>query len=246
MLNLLIAIAVGLALALGIHFGAGFPWVAGIVPGVVALLGTFIFLGRRTSLKIQAIVGEAQKELQTPAANPRDQKVRVDKAFKTLETALPYGQWQFLVGGEIWAQIAMIKYMVKDLEGAEAAFAKSNPRNFMALALQAALHFQKKQFDPMKAKFEAAVKAGKKEAVVWAAYAWCLLQLKEKDEALKVMGRAVEANPSDDKLKAGLTALQNDKKLKMKAYEPIWWQFGLEAPPQLMPPGGRQVRWARR
>ena len=39
---------------------------------------------------------------------------------------------------------------------------------------------------------------------------------------------------------------KDDKKLKMKAYEPMWWQFGLEAPPQLMPPGGRQVRWARR
>src|SRR5436305_1465776 len=81
---------------------------------------------------------------------------------------------------------------------------------------------------------------------VWAVYAWCLSQSKNKDEALKVMGRAVEANPSDEKLKAGLTALQNDKRLKMKAYEPMWWQFGLEAPPQLMPPGGRQVKWARR
>jgi tetratricopeptide (TPR) repeat protein len=245
MLNLVIALAVGLALTFGVRL-AGFPWIAGIIPGAIGVLATFILLGRRIATRVQAIVGEAQKELSAPAANARDQKQRVDKAVKLLETALPYSRWQFLVAGEIWAQIAMIKYMVKDLEGAEVAFAKANPRNHMSLALQAAMHFQKKQFDQMKAKFEAATKNGRKEGVVWAAYAWCLLQLKQKDEALKVMGRAVQANPSDDKLKAGLTALQNDKKLKMKAYEPLWWQFGLEAPPQLMPPGGRPVRWARR
>jgi hypothetical protein len=87
------------------------------------------------------------------------------------------------------------------------------------------------------------VKGQKKEGVLWAAYAWCLLQHKEKDKALQVMNRAVVANPSDEKLKAGLVALQNDKKLKMKAWEPLWWQFGLETPQEMM--GGRQVRFQR-
>ena len=59
------------------------------------------------------------------------------------------------------------------------------------------------------------------------------------------MARTVEANPSEEKLKGGLTALQNDKKLKMKPYEPMWWQFGLENPP-LQQMGGRQVRFERR
>ena len=52
-----------------------------------------------------------------------------------------------------------------------------------------------------------------------------------------------------EKLKASLTQLQNDKRLKMKPYEPTWWQFGLEAPP--MPTmggggGGRRVQFITR
>ena len=71
------------------------------------------------------------------------------------------------------------------------------------------------------------------------------MQNKEKDKALQVLARGVEANPSDEKLKASLAALQNDKKLKMKAYEPHWWQFGLEQPsPQAM--GGRRVQFVQR
>ena len=37
---------------------------------------------------------------------------------------------------------------------------------------------------------------------------------------------------------------KNDKRVKMKAYEPMWWQFGLEAPVQMM--GGPRVRFMRR
>ncbi|HYO74145.1 MAG TPA: tetratricopeptide repeat protein, partial [Archangium sp.] len=99
-----------------------------------------------------------------------------------------------------------------------------------------------------KRSFETAVTAGKKEPLVWAVYAWCLVQNKEKDEALRVLGRGVEANPSDEKLKNSLSALQNDKKLKMKPYEPMWWQFGLEAPPPQMlgGGGGRRVQFTPR
>ena len=43
---------------------------------------------------------------------------------------------------------------------------------------------------------------------------------RSKDKALKVLARAVETNPTDEKLKASLTQLQNDKRLKMKPYEP--------------------------
>ena len=244
MYNLALALALGIAVTFGVRL-AQFPWIAGIIPGTIAFFTAFVLLGRRVALKVQAISGQAQQELSVQAGNQREQKAHVEKAIKILEGALAYANWQFLVAAEIYAQIAMIKYMVKDYDGAQAAFAKANPRNYMAQAMWAALHYQRKDFAAMQACFETAVKVGKKEGIVWATYAWCLLQNKEKEKALKVMGRAVEANPSDEKLKAGLTALQNDKKLKMKAYEPMWWQFGLENPPLQMQ-GGRQVRFQRR
>jgi tetratricopeptide (TPR) repeat protein len=244
MYNLLIALAVGALVTLLVRV-AGFAIWAGIVPGVISFLGTFILLARRVAQKVQLLSKAAEKELSVQSAHPRERQQRIEKAIKILEGGLVYDRWQFLIGPEIHAQIGMIRYVAKDLAEAEAHFQKANPRNFMAKALQASLYFQKKDYPAMEKSFEAAVKSGKKEPVVWAAYAWCLLQLKEKEKALKVIGRAVEANPSDDKLKAAQTTLQNDKKLRMRAFEPLWWQFGLEQPPAQFS-GGRRVQFQRR
>jgi tetratricopeptide (TPR) repeat protein len=190
-----------------------------------------------------------QKEFATQATNPKDAQQRVERAVKTLEQGLVYDKWQLMVGAELHAQIGMLKYMVKDLPGAQVHFAKSGPRNYMAKAMEGALNYRLENFTAMEASFEAAVKTGKKDAVIWAAYAWCLVQRKDKDKALRVLARAVETNPSDEKLKASLTQLQNDKRLKMKPYEPTWWQFGLEAPPSPTMGGGgggRRVQFINR
>jgi len=234
MINLLLS-AAALALAIILTRLAGFSIWAGLLPGFIAFTGTFFLLGRRVFTKIQNGMGEVQKELSTLNQNPREQKVKLEKSIKILEGLLPLKTWQFLVEAEIMGQIGIIKFMFKDVAGAEAAFAKSSSRNWLAQAMMASIAFQKKDYGLMTAKWEEAVKHGKKEGMLWAGYAWCLLQTKEKDKALKVMARAVEANPSDEKLKGALTALQNDKKLKMKGWEPGWWQLGLESPPVQQP-----------
>jgi len=244
MLNLVIALAVGVVVTLLIKL-TGFSIWAGVVPGTLAFIGSYIFLARRIALKVQALSKAAEKELSAQPANQRERQQRVEKAIKLLEEGLVYDRWQFLIASEIHAQIGMIRYVAKDFPQAEVHLAKASARNFMAKALHAALYYQRKEYDRMEKSFEAAVKTGKKEPVVWAAYAWCLSQLKEREKAMKVMARAVEANPSDEKLKAGLTALQNDKKLRMKAFEPLWWQFGLEQPPAQIA-GGRRVQFQRR
>jgi tetratricopeptide (TPR) repeat protein len=249
MYNLLLSLGAGLILAIGIRV-LGFPLWAGIIPGLVGFAAAYVLLARRIALKVQALSQNAQKELSGQPANVREQKAKVDRSIKILEEGLRYEKWQFMIASEIHAQIGMIKYMVKDLEGAEPHLARANARNYMARALQAALFFQKKDYPRMRASFEEAVKTGKKDPLVWAAYAWCLVQLKEKDDALKVMARAVQTNPTDEKLKSSLTALQNDKRLKMKPYEPMWWQFGLEQPPAPIlgggGGGGRRIQFVRR
>ncbi len=244
MINLLISLAIGVAVTLLVKL-AGFSIWAGLVPGLIAFFGAFILLARRVIVKIQALMATAQKDLQTQSANPREQKARIEKAVKILEQGLAYEPWQFGVGGEIHANIGMIQYMVGDLEGAQSHFVKGSARNYMAKALQGALFYRKKDLTQMEGSFEAAVKHGKKEAIVWAAYAWCLVESKQKDKALSVLARAVQTNPSDEKLKSNLSALQNDKRLKMQGYAPLWWQFGLEAPPTNFQ-GGRPVRYQRR
>jgi tetratricopeptide (TPR) repeat protein len=248
MYNLLIALGVGVAITLGVSL-FGFSVWAGIIPGTIAFLGTYFVLARRTGQQLQGLMGAVQKELQGQPTSQKEAQARVERAIKMLERGLVYDKWQFLVGSEIHAQIGMLKYMSKDLEGARTHLQKASPRNYMAKAMEGALHYQRKDFPAMKRSFEAAVVSGKKEPLVWAVYAWCLVQNKEKDEALKVLGRGVAINPSDEKLKNSLTALQNDKKLKMKPYEPMWWQFGLEPPPPQVlggGGGGRRVQFTPR
>jgi len=244
MYNLLISVALGVVIAVAIRLFQ-FPLLAGIIPGLIAFAATFILLGRRLQVRITALGEAVKKELSSMTANQREQRVKLDKAVKILEDGLRYARWQFLVGPSIHSQIGQLKYTFKDYDGALEHFKQGTPRDYFGKAMEGALWFQRKDAEKMRAAFEQAVKHGKKEAIIWAVYAWCLLQQKEKEQALKVMARAVEANPTEEKLKAGLTALQNDKKLKMKPYEPMWWQFGLENPP-LQQAGGRQVRFERR
>lgn len=234
MINLLIALGAGVAVVALVK-ALGFSLIAGIIPGTVVFLAVFVVLGRRSFTQLQAVIAAVQAELSAMTANKKDQQARGDKAIKMLEASLPLGRWQFLIEGEIYGQIGMIKHLFKDADGALAAFKKASQRNYFAKAMQGAIYFQKKDFAAMKEAFEAAVKHGNKEGLMWAAYAWCLVQNKQNEDALKVLARAVAANPSDEKLKKALSALQNDKRLKMSPWEPMWWQLGLEQPTMQQP-----------
>lgn len=234
MINLLLSLLSGLGVAILVRL-AGFSWVAGILPALLVLVGLYLVLARRTFARVQALMGQVQAELSSlaPTAKERDRTAKLERAVSLLEGGLSLAPWQFMVKGELHGQIAILRYMFKDYDNALKHFPEASQRNYLASAMHAALNFQKKDFAAMEKLFERAVQYGKKEGLVWAAYAWCLLQNREKDKAIKVLTRAVAANPSDDKLKGALASLQNDKKLKMKAWEPLWWQLHLEAPPAM-------------
>lgn len=244
MYNLLISLAVGVVVTLLVKLADFSIW-AGLIPGLIVAIGVFLYLTRRVTLKLQGLMGQVQKELSVQPSNPREVQQTIGRAIKMLEGGLVWDKWQFRLGSAIHGQIGMLKYLAKDFDGAAASFGKAHSSDYMSKAFEGALHYQRKDFTKMRSSFEASVKAGKKESIVWAAYAWCLVQLKERDEALRVLARAVEINPTDEKLKGSLSQLQNDKRLKMKPYEPMWWQFGLETPPQT-PMGGRRVQYLRR
>jgi tetratricopeptide (TPR) repeat protein len=243
MYNLLIAFAAGAVVTIAVRL-AGLPLLASILPGVLVFIGAYILLARRIAEKLKALVNSAQKELQS-ISSPREQAPKVAKAVKILEQGLQFDRWQFMVASQVHGQIGILHYMTKDYEAAEPHLTQASSRDPMSQAMLGALQYQRKQYGSMTQSFERAVKAGKKEGLVWAVYAWCLQQTKEREKAIGVLGRAVAANPSDEKLKAALTALQNDKRMKMRAWEPMWWQFNLEAPPQDFG-GGRRVQFQRR
>ncbi len=236
MWNLLISLAVGVAVALGIRFGTEFGWVAAAGPALVAAVATYILLVRRIMKKMALLMEAVQREAQA---------AKVDKAIQTLQSGFALAPWQFLIAAQLHGSIGMLHYLNRNVEAALPHLEKSFARHWIARGMLGAIRYRRKDLAGAREVFEDAIKANRKEGLVWAAWAWILEKEDRHDEAIAVLGRAVKANPSDENLKSALQTLQNGKKLKLgKLYEEQWWQFQLEAPPTQFGPGFRGNRRA--
>ena len=172
-------------------------------------------------------------------ADVRAQKL--DKAVQTLQGGFRLAPWQFLVASQLHSNIGILLFIRQDLDAALPHLEKSFSRNWIARGMLGVLRYKRRDLDGMKRVFEAAVKTSKKEGVLWSAYAWILEELNRHQDAIAVLGRAVQANPSDEKIKGSLQPLQNGKKLKLgKVYGEQWFQFMLERPPPQFV-GGRGI-----
>ncbi len=241
MYNLLISLAAGVLVALAIRFGTNVGWVGSIVPGTLVVVAAYFLLARRIWKRLEKLFDATQKDLVAQ---------RFEKAVQTLQGGFAMAPWQFLVAPQLHSQIGVLLYVRQDFDAALPHLEKSWERHWVARAMLAISRYRKRDLDGMKKAFEGAVKASKKEGLLWCAYAFCLEKEGRHDEAIAVMSRAASANSSDDKVKNSLQALQNGKKLKLgKLYGEQWFQFHLERiPPELMGGGrgGRRVVYQRR
>ncbi len=223
MYNLLISIAIGVAVSAALALGTELGLVAALFPGVLALAIAYFVLARRTWKKLEAIFEAMQREAQAQ---------KFEKAVQTLQGGFVLAPWQFLVASQLHSNIGILLYLRQDLDGALPHLEKSFTRNWIARGMLAVGRYRKRDVTGMQKVFDEAVKVNKKEGVLWCAYAWVLEKEGRHEEAIKALGRAVAANPSDEKLKTSLQALQNGKKLKLgKLYGEQWFQFMLERPP---------------
>jgi predicted Zn-dependent protease len=223
MYNLLISLALGIVVALALGLGTDFGWAAAVFPALLVAVITYFVLARRTFKRIEALFDAMQKEVQAQ---------KIDKAVQTLQGGFALAPWQFLVAAQLHSNIGILLYLKSDLEGALPHLEKSFSKNWVARGMLASLRYRKRDVAGALATFEGAVKANKKEGVLWSAYAWTLEEAGRHEEAIRVLSRAVAANESDEKLKGSLQTLQNGKKLKLgKVYAEQWFQFMLERPP---------------
>jgi tetratricopeptide (TPR) repeat protein len=234
MWNLLISLALGVAVALGIRFGTEFGWAAAVFPGLVVALAAYLVLARRTWKRLEVIFDAMQREVQAQ---------KLDKAIQTLEGGFVLAPWQFLVASQLHSNIGILQYIRKDFDAALPHLEKSFSRNWIARGMLGVARYRRRDLDGMRSVFEDAVKVNKKEGVLWGAYAWILESENRHEDAIKVLSRAVQANASDEKLKVALQSLQNGKKLKLgKLYGEQWFQFMLERPPPQFVGGGPGFR----
>jgi tetratricopeptide (TPR) repeat protein len=241
MINLLLAVAAAVAVFCLFFFTHITHALGSIFPALVAGVGAYVLLARRTVKQLEGVMSHVQKELGGR---------RMDKAIALLEAAFPLARWQFLVASQLHGQIGSLLYVQKKFDEAEPHLKKSFVKMWPARAMLGAQHFRRKEWKEMEDVFDTAIRANKGESLLYATYAWCEDKRGERKKAIEVLQRGVSQNKSDDRLKTLLTRLQNDKRMKLEGYGEQWWQFWLESPPMMQGPGGgfgpRQVRWGRR
>ncbi len=223
MYNLLISIAIGVAVSVALALGTELGLVAAIFPGALATGIAYFVLMRRTWKTLEGIFEAMQREVQAQ---------KFEKAIQTLQGGFVLAPWQFLVASQLHSNIGILHYLKQEMDSALPHLEKSFSKNWVARGMLGAARYRKQDVEAALKVLEDGVRANKKQGVLWSLYAWILEKEDRHEQAIAVLARAVQANPSDEKLKTSLQGLQNGKKLKLgKLYAEQWFQFMLERPP---------------
>jgi hypothetical protein len=236
MYNLLLSLGAGFIVALGVRL-LGFGWIAVVVPGVLAAVIAYFALNMRAQKRLMSVMEGAVAEAQAR---------RFDRAIQMAKGGLALGPWLFGARSAVSALIGQFHWLKGDAEAALPYLEVAPNGQWPARLMLAIARWRKRDVAGMEGVLESALKGrgNKKQGLLWCAYAWLLEKESRHDDAVKVLGRGALANPSDEKLKTALQSLQNSKKLKVGKLYMEWYNFGLEAPPQMMPPGFKPGRRA--
>lgn len=215
-LSLLLAFAVAVLFRL-----LKVPLWLGIPFGLLAGTALFIWLGRQIQNQLEAIFTRSGELLK---------KQQWDKAIEVMKEAYAFGSRQFLVKGTVDGQIGMVQYLRKKNDEAEPLLRSASPQHTTAKAMLAILQWKRGENAAAKETFEIALKAGKKESLLYAVFAWVLVEMKDRAGAVAVLNRGLQVCKDDERLLNNRNLLQNNKAMKMKVYGEQWYQFLLERP----------------
>jgi tetratricopeptide (TPR) repeat protein len=236
-----------------------------VLPAFAIGVAAFVWLSRRIARRFEALNAAADRELQSlqqlgqqmaqrpNMRNPALLTQRLDAAVAIFRRGFFLEKWQFGVGTMLNARIGMllfskpqlmpdapigecIPYLEKALVKGRKAQLMSNLWPAWAMLGIAYYKQDKKNLSRIRGVFDACLAHVRKEALFWQIYAFLLAQEDEIDAAIAVLARAKEALPDDAAIAENLTALQNRKKMNMRPYGELWYQFGLELPKIAQPP----------
>jgi len=219
MYNALISAAVAVVVFVGLMLAVGSWWIAALVSPLVAML-VFFLISRIVMKKVMAVMETANRDLQGQ---------RVDKAITELKSAFVYGKWQMYVTGQLNAQIGMIYYMKRDFGKAFPYLEKSFFKNWVAMGMLAVSYMKRNKPEKMRETFEKAAQWSNKESLLWNLYAYCLTEIGDTAKAREVLERGLKKLPGDEHLKGNLALLGEGKKMKMRGFGDMWFQFHLES-----------------
>ncbi len=219
MYNLLISLGAALGSAL-IFTLINVPVWGSAMIGLAVFAGLFVFLSKRVMNKVMVASETAGKDLQAQ---------RFEKAIRELKDALKYSKWQFYVEGQLESQIGMIYYMKRDFSNAFPHLEKAFFKNWVAMGMLAICYMKRQKKDKMIATFDNTLRWTSKEPLLWNLYAYCLNECGDTSKAKEVLEKGLKKNPGDQPLQENLENLAQGRKMKMRSYGDMWFQFHLES-----------------
>lgn len=225
MYNLIISAVLSLVMSFVLNQVIGLePWIA-VAASLVVFALCYYLISRHVMKKIGALMEGAQRDVQ---AN------RAEKAIKALEDGFKYSNWQFMIKTQINSQIGTILYLKRDFAGAFPYLEKSFVRNWVAMGMLGVCYMKKNKTNKMVETFDKATSSSKKESLIWALYAYCLDKSGDHGKAIDILEKAQKKGCTDEGITGNLALLKDGKKMKMKSYGDMWFQFHLEKPGALI------------
>jgi len=237
-INLLLGLGAALAVILLSSLLSIKLWIS-LPLGILAGAALFIWQGRKIQQELEKIFTRAGELLK---------KQQFDKAIEAMKEGYKFSTRQFLVKSSIDGQIGVVQYLRKKNEEAEPLLASASMQHYIAKAMLGIIQWKRGEKKKAKETFDLALKTGKKESLLYAVYAYALVEMGERDKAIEILNRGLGICKGDERLITNRNLLQNGKALKMKVYGEQWYQFLLERPMirQEAPPFARVSRRALR
>ncbi|PLY04432.1 MAG: hypothetical protein C0622_02820, partial [Desulfuromonas sp.] len=219
MLNFLISFAcAALTTAVMMRFVTENVWISMVV-SMVVFVAVFMLITRVVMKKIGVVMQSAQNDLM---AN------RGEKAVRDLKVAMKYAPWQLYAKQQINSQIGTVYYLKRDFNEALPYLEQGFARNWVSQSMLAISYMKKNKSGKMKTTFDQAVSGSRKEPMVYALYAFCLEYVGERNKAIEILNKGIAKTGGDERLKENVELLEAGKKMKMKGFGDMWYQFHLE------------------
>ena len=242
MINIFISLCIGSGIFYLFFYFLPLYWPIGIILGILAAGGMFFLLAKLIMKKITVIVEASSVELT---------KGQFSRAIILLEKGFKYKYRHPFIAAQLNSQIGVTYYYKRDFKKAEEYLKKGIASHYIGQCILGILYMKKKDVEKMKKAFKAATRTSRKESIVWSLYAYCLNTMGKKDEAIQILNKGLKRLPKDENIKANLKALQNNQRMKMRAYKDIWPAFMLEKniirqqPPRFARGGGGRKSFRR-
>jgi tetratricopeptide (TPR) repeat protein len=147
-----------------------------------------------------------------------------------MKSAFKYAPWQLYIKQQVNAQIGCILYLKREFNEAFPYLEQAFVRHWVAMSMLAITYMKKSKPQKMAETFEKATSASKKEPLLWALYAFCLDKSGERTKGIAILEKGLKKNPGNEDLLQNVELLQSGKKMKMKGFGDMWYQFHLEKP----------------